>query len=681
MQALRAPGIEVETVVRDRTEADVLRPEIVGFAGLFERGPLFVPRRIDDWGEARAAFGGFFRLPGRRRRHAFGPLALYGFQQNGGSTAVVVRLGGRGMRAARATFMDPATGDLIGLVAASPGVWSNQTRLRLPLRVRARFAATTFPLAHPLAKEGALVRVRDASGTVVFGSLVAGSLAPLVAAGLTSPYVVEVIEPTVDVTIEGGGRFERFRELSLLAGSPRNVWRWLAAQRNLGPEWTPRVPDSWAPLDPHLELALSQQGPAASAILRAIRLPAGVAGSTPWPAATTIDGAWLEVRLGDGGDGDGDDAVRTIDAASFRSAIELLTEHPLPSVVAIPDLMLSLAPLGPDCAHEPDGTRFPDPPPPLEPCADPPAPNATTTSGPGSPPFVMPPEDEVPVLTVPGAEVAAVMLLQSELLRAVADHGDGRAERVALLDSRPQLAPSEIMADATTLAGEAVGYKPDLGALLYPWIRILDPASAARRGIDIPPSGHVAGLMARTTRVRGPSAPFANETLNGAIAVERALDYEARARLNLGQVSTVHAIPGRGVLVYGERTLSFEPGALRHVPPARVLAYVRRLLRVVGQTLVFEPNDRFLWLRIKVTIEAALQELFAAGAFAGRTPEESYRVRCDETTNPSSERGSGRVNTLVLVALAVPLEFITIRIAFTRDGARVVDDISMESGA
>ena len=129
-------------------------------------------------------------------------------------------------------------------------------------------------------------------------------------------------------------------------------------------------------------------------------------------------------------------------------------------------------------------------------------------------------------------------------------------------------------------------------------------------------------------------------------------------------------------MVFGERTLSAADPVLRFVPPSRVLAYIRRLLRVTGETLVFEPNDAFLSLRIVVTLDSTLRALPLGGAFAGNTPAESYRVRCDDVTTPPPRASpwAGYI-ALVDVALAVPLEFITIRIAFSRDGATVVDDV------
>jgi hypothetical protein len=211
--------------------------------------------------------------------------------------------------------------------------------------------------------------------------------------------------------------------------------------------------------------------------------------------------------------------------------------------------------------------------------------------------------------------------------------------------------------------------------MVYPWIRILDPGAPERRSILVPPSGHIAGLLARVTRLRGPSAPFGGERLEGAIAAERALSEVDRARLNDGQVSAIHVIAGRGVMAYGERTLQRVPGPDGYVPGARVLAFLRRVLRVTGERLVFEPNDPLLQTRASAALEEVLSELFRQGALAGATAASSYAVRCDEALNPEGSIALGRLIAEVDVAIAVPLELLTIRVSFGRDGSVVVDDL------
>jgi phage tail sheath protein FI len=63
-----------------------------------------------------------------------------------------------------------------------------------------------------------------------------------------------------------------------------------------------------------------------------------------------------------------------------------------------------------------------------------------------------------------------------------------------------------------------------------------------------------------------------------------------------------------------------------------------------------------------------LLEAYRAGALKGERPEEAFRVRCDENTNPPEEQDLGRVLCEIEVAPAVLMEFITLRIAVSAEG-------------
>ncbi len=77
---------------------------------------------------------------------------------------------------------------------------------------------------------------------------------------------------------------------------------------------------------------------------------------------------------------------------------------------------------------------------------------------------------------------------------------------------------------------------------------------------------------------------------------------------------------------------------------------------------MFEPNEETLWASVRATLTAILQLFFERGAFAGDTAEESYYVRCDETTNPPEVREAGQLIALVGFQPAAPCEFIVIRV-------------------
>jgi uncharacterized protein len=434
---MRAPGIELTGPRRRPGTNDAPRADIVGFAGIFERGPVLVPRRVEDAGELHAIYGGLVPIPGAAGGQALSPLALRGFFQNGGATCVVYRLASPAMRAAKARFTDPATGQPIGLVASSPGAWANGVRISVPLAVLRRASAQRgFPLPSDLGfKPGSLVRVTDRASQVVFGTLegAAHGLRLRSAKPLRAPLVVEEIDPNVAVTIEGADRRERFRDLSLLPDDPRrlSLARFLAVARPLPSTWFPSIPPAWQPLSAELALALDQQGPAASALLRSVALAApdgeGFAPLEPlWSAVPApperAGAAELTIELAGGRD-----ALTGVDEAAFRAAFHAIAQHPAPSIVCVPELMLPLVPVERACDEWQRDVPL-EPPAPPPPCG--PAPPATRRRTLLTEAL---PAPEARFGELPGFG-ASVPMLQEELLATLAGCIEGRERRIEQRD-------------------------------------------------------------------------------------------------------------------------------------------------------------------------------------------------------------------------------------------------------
>ena len=241
-------------------------------------------------------------------------------------------------------------------------------------------------------------------------------------------------------------------------------------------------------------------------------------------------------------------------------------------------------------------------------------------------------------------------LVQCEVLRHCASHGN----RFAILDARREATPEAVEEQRDALAEGAA--EPVNGALYYPWVA--QPGPARRM---VPPSGHVAGIYARTDAKAGVFKAPANEELLGIADIEWPLDADAQARLNPGGVNCLRPLPGRGIRVWGARTLSRQD-EWRYVNVRRLFLTVHRWIDLHLAWASFEPNDARLWNRIRRELEAYLSQLWRAGAFAGETPGEAFFVRCDAETNPPESRELGRVVSEIGLAPAAPAEFIVVRI-------------------
>jgi len=79
--------------------------------------------------------------------------------------------------------------------------------------------------------------------------------------------------------------------------------------------------------------------------------------------------------------------------------------------------------------------------------------------------------------------------------------------------------------------------------------------------------------------------------------------------------------------------------------------------------VVFEPNDRELWAKIKRDIRAFLSRVWRDGALFGATPDEAFYVKCDEELNPTSVRDAGQVIIEIGICPVKPAEFVIFRIS------------------
>jgi len=261
-----------------------------------------------------------------------------------------------------------------------------------------------------------------------------------------------------------------------------------------------------------------------------------------------------------------------------------------------------------------------------------------------------------PDLMLAGLGRDAVRAVQHAMLA----HCLARHDRVALLDLHD--------GDITAALAERAGLPAtDVGAVYHPWIRVADPLGQRGDLRTVPPSAQVAGMMARCDRLRGVHKPPANELLEGVSALSQGVDQAGHALLNDAGINAIRALPGRGVLVLGARTLDDHP-AWRYLNVRRLFNMIEEALEEQVQWLTFEPNNPRLWKEVDRTVRAFLEQLYRAGMLDGASPADAYSVRCDATTNPPSDVDTGRVVCQIGIQPPYPAEFVIVRIGVTRSG-------------
>jgi phage tail sheath protein FI len=251
--------------------------------------------------------------------------------------------------------------------------------------------------------------------------------------------------------------------------------------------------------------------------------------------------------------------------------------------------------------------------------------------------------------------------------QAMLDHCTNMKDRFAVLDCLPGLNPQEVK---DWVVNEA-GYDSKYGAVYYPWIKVANPLGNGA-GVLVPPSGHMAGIYARSDTQRGVHKAPANEIVQGAIGLETQITKTEQDSLNPVGINCIRAFPGRGIRVWGARTLSSD-ASWRYINVRRLFNFVEKSIEVGTQWVVFEPNDMDLWERIKRDIRAFLVRVWRDGALFGATPDEAFYVKCDAELNPPSVRDAGQVIIEIGLAPVKPAEFVIFRISQWAGGGAVAE--------
>lgn len=267
------------------------------------------------------------------------------------------------------------------------------------------------------------------------------------------------------------------------------------------------------------------------------------------------------------------------------------------------------------------------------------------------------------LLCIPGYKNTGLGFdVDKEVISAAAMYCEAR--RALLLVDPP--ATWRTKEDAKAGIALGVGTTSKNAALFFPRLRQLNPDRKNQKE-DFGPAGAVAGVFARTDAQRGVwKAPAGLEaTLIGVpeLAV-RLTDAEA-GELNLLAVNSLRDLPGAGKVVWGARTLAGSDEAAsewKYIPVRRTALFIEESLYRGTKWVVFEPNDEPLWSQIRLNVGAFLNELFRNGAFQGRTPRDSYFVKCDNQTTTQDDVNRGLVNIVVGFAPLKPAEFVVIKI-------------------
>ncbi|NTU58412.1 MAG: phage tail protein [Chlorobiaceae bacterium] len=183
----------------------------------------------------------------------------------------------------------------------------------------------------------------------------------------------------------------------------------------------------------------------------------------------------------------------------------------------------------------------------------------------------------------------------------------------------------------------------------------------------LPPSGAIAGVYASVDRDRGVWKAPANVSLNSVISPSDKISQEQQAEYNVDvnagkSINIIRSFTGKGVLVWGARTLAGNDNEWRYVNVRRLFNFVEESVKKATEQFVFEPNDANTWVRIQAMIENFLTVLWRQGALQGIKPEHAFYVSVGlgKTMTPLDIL-EGRLIIEIGMAAVRPAEFIILK--------------------
>ena len=183
--------------------------------------------------------------------------------------------------------------------------------------------------------------------------------------------------------------------------------------------------------------------------------------------------------------------------------------------------------------------------------------------------------------------------------------------------------------------------------------------------IDIPSSGHVAGLMANTDTVADAWFSPAGFTRGQVLGVTRVAFNPKKAErdtLYKARVNPIVSFPGEGTVLFGDKTLLSRPSAFDRINVRRLFMVLEKAVATASKFQLFEFNDEFTRAQFRNLVEPFLREV------KGRRGITDFKVVCDETNNTGQVIDANEFVCDIYIKPARSINFITLNFIATRTG-------------
>jgi phage tail sheath protein FI len=191
-----------------------------------------------------------------------------------------------------------------------------------------------------------------------------------------------------------------------------------------------------------------------------------------------------------------------------------------------------------------------------------------------------------------------------------------------------------------------------------------DVMAAIRPKLNLlPPSMAMAGVYTRIDNEFGVFRAPANTGLisvaSPSISITHAEQEDLNMPLDGKAINAIRALPGRGLMVWGARTLDGNSQDWKYVNVRRTMIMLEQSIKAAAQAYVFQPNTPTTWVTVRSMIVNYLTNKWKDGALMGVTPDEAFSVDVGlGSTMSANDILDGYMRVTVKVAIVRPAEFI-----------------------
>jgi phage tail sheath protein FI len=224
----------------------------------------------------------------------------------------------------------------------------------------------------------------------------------------------------------------------------------------------------------------------------------------------------------------------------------------------------------------------------------------------------------------------------------------------------------DISVSETVTAFKNRALDSSFGAAYFPDVVIQDPVT--RTNVRCPPSVAVLGAFALNDTIGHPwfaPAGFTRGALSSVVQSSVDLNRANLDNIYDADINPITDFPGTGVVVWGQKTLLAAASALDRVNVRRLLIDIRRKVRAIANSLLFEPNRESTLEKFSGLVNPILQKIQEQSGL------ERYKVVIDTTTTTQADIDNNTIRGKIFVQPTRTVEFIALDFVVTNAGAEI----------